>query len=74
MQWNWTTVFVVQVFVWLIVLFERKHLSNSPKADKITFAALLFIASFMSFFNLEILPGPLTLLDYIFGPFERMME
>lgn len=74
MQWNWNTVFVVQVLIWLIVLFEWKRLKNASKADRITFAAILILSALMSFFNLENLPGPLTLLQYIFGPLGGIMK
>lgn len=74
MQLDWYTVFVVQVFIWLIVLFEWRRIKKGSKADRITFAAILTLSALMSFFNLENLPGPITLLQYIFGPLGRMME
>jgi hypothetical protein len=74
MQWHWGTVFVVQVFIWLIVLFEWKRLRNASRADAITFATILTLSALLSFLNLENLPGPITLLQYIFGPLGRIME
>ena len=74
MQLNWTTVFIVQVIIWLIVLFEWKQFKKALKADRITFSVILILSAFMSFFNLENLPGPITLLQYIFGPLGRLME
>lgn len=71
---NWNTVLTVQVFVWLIVLFEWKRLKKLSKADKITFASLIIISVLLSFLNLESLSGPITLLQYILGPFGKMME
>ncbi|MCM3089749.1 MULTISPECIES: hypothetical protein [unclassified Cytobacillus] len=74
MQWDWTTIVIVQVLIWLIVIFEWKQLKKSSKTDKITFAAILSISTLLSFFNLEDLPGPISLLHYIFGPLGKMME
>lgn len=74
MQWNWTTVMIVQVFIWLIVLFEWRRLKYTSKVDKITFFTILLFSAAMSLFNLENLPGPITLLRFIFGPLGRMME
>ncbi|WP_017753730.1 hypothetical protein [Calidifontibacillus oryziterrae] len=74
MQLNWTTVFIVQFIIWLIVLFEWKQFKKTLKADRITFSVILILSAFMSFFNLENLPGPITLLQYIFGPLGRLME
>jgi len=74
MQWDWKTVFLVQVVVWAIYLFERRQLKNGQKADRITFAAILFFSTLASFMKLETLQGPITLLKYIFGPLGRFME
>jgi hypothetical protein len=74
MQWNWETVLLVQVFIWFIVLFERKQLIKASKADRITFAVILFLSTLASFHNLENSQGPITFLKYIFGPLGRMME
>ncbi|WP_394236225.1 hypothetical protein [Niallia oryzisoli] len=74
MQWNWTTVFLVQVVIWFIVLFEWKQLKNRSKADKFTLAGILIISALLSFLNLENVPGPMTFLQYIFGPLGRLME
>lgn len=74
MQWGWSTVFAVQVLIWCIVLFEWKRLKKAKLADKIPFAVILMLSAVLSFFNLENLPGPLTLLHYIFGPLGRWME
>jgi hypothetical protein len=74
MHWNWKTVLLVQVLVWVIVLLERKQLKNAPKADRITFAVILFLSTLASFHNLENLQGPITFLKYILGPLGRMME
>ncbi len=71
---NWNTIFVVQVLIWLIVLFEWKRLKNAPKADKITFVTILILSALLSFFQLDNLPGPMTFLDYIFGPLGKIME
>ncbi|NYE08961.1 hypothetical protein F4694_005818 [Bacillus niacini] len=74
MQWNWDTVLLVQLLIWFIVLFERKQLKNASKADRITFAVILFLSTLSSFHNLENLQGPITFLKYILGPLGRMME
>ena len=71
---NWTIVLIVQVLIWLIVIFEWKRLKNASKADRIIFVSILILATLMSFFNLENLPGPLTLLQYVFGPLGRIMN
>ncbi|WP_172799133.1 hypothetical protein [Bacillus sp. FJAT-29814] len=65
---------MVQVLIWLIVIFEWKRLKKASKADRLTFAVILTLTALMSFFNLETLPGPITLLQYIFGPLGRIME
>ncbi|SDN67242.1 hypothetical protein SAMN05443253_11617 [Bacillus sp. OK048] len=74
MQWDWKTVLLVQVLNWFIVLFERKQLKNSSKADRLTFAVILFLSTLASFHNLENVQGPITFLKYILGPLGRMME
>jgi len=74
MIWNWSTVLTVQAVIWLIVLFEWKHLKKASKGTKITFATLLALAAFMSFINLENTPGPITFLHYIFAPLGKLME
>lgn len=74
MQWNGNTIFAVQVLIWLIVLFEWKRLKDASKGEKITFTAILTLSALMSFFNLENLPGPITLLHYIFDPLGKIME
>ncbi|MCM3588391.1 hypothetical protein M3182_22190 [Mesobacillus maritimus] len=70
----WNTIFLVQAFIWLIVLFEWKRMKNISKADKITIAAILVLSAMMSFLKVENVPGPITLLHYIFGPLGKLME
>lgn len=74
MQWDWSTVLGVQVLIWSIVLFEWKRLKKAKMSDRIPFAVILMISAVLSFFNLENLPGPLTLIHYIFGPLGRWMD
>jgi hypothetical protein len=65
---EWSVILLVQVLIWMIVLFEWKNLKKASKANKITFASILMLSMFLSFIKLENLPGPITLLHYIFGP------
>lgn len=74
MQWSWGTVFGIQGLIVIIVLFEWKRLKKASKADIITFSAILLLSEMIAFFNLENVPGPLTLLQYIFGPLSILME
>ncbi|MBY0098229.1 hypothetical protein [Mesobacillus maritimus] len=71
---EWSIILLVQVLIWMIVLFEWKNLKKASKANKITFASILILSMILSFAKLEYLPGPITLLHYIFGPWGWFME
>lgn len=74
MQLDWMTLFILQVCIWSIVLYDWKQLKKAPKTDKITVSVILILSFFLSFLNLENLPGPITLLRYIFEPLGRIMQ
>lgn len=71
---KWGIFFCVLPIIGIIVLFEWKKIKNYPKKDKITFFMLLTIVGTLSLFDLPNLPGPVTLLEYIFKPFGKYME
>src|SRR5690606_6994411 len=68
---NWFTILAVQVFIWFIILLERKHLKKAPLVDRIIFISILILSAFLSFMNVENLPGPTTVLRFIFGPWQN---
>jgi ABC-type Co2+ transport system permease subunit len=74
MQINWNTAFIFQILIWLVVLFEWKRLKRYSKTDRNTLVAILSLTAIMSLFYLDSLPGPITLLHYIFSPLGTLME
>lgn len=74
MQLNLMTVFIMQVCIWSIVLYDWKKLKKAPKTDKITVSVILILSFILSILNLENLPGPITVLRYIFNPLARLMQ
>lgn len=74
MQLDWMTVFILQVCIWSIVLYDWKQLKKAQKTDKITISVLLILSFILSFLNLENMPGPITLLRYLFDPLTRFMQ
>lgn len=74
MVWNWNTIFVVLVTLGFIVLFDWSRLKNTTKNEKFTFISILSFCFLMSLLDLENIPGPITLLHYIFGPLENIMQ
>ncbi|WP_102273907.1 hypothetical protein [Cytobacillus massiliigabonensis] len=71
---KWGIFLCVLLIIVLIVIFEWKKIKNCPKKDKITFFTLLTVVGALSLFDLPNLPGPVTLLEYIFKPFGDFME
>ena len=74
MQSDWMTVLILQVCIWSIVLYDWKQLKKAPKTDKITVSVILTLSFILSFLNLENMPGPLTVLRYLFDPLARIMQ
>lgn len=74
MQLDWLTVCILQVCIWSIVLYDWKQLKKAPKTDKITVSVLLVLSLILSFLNLENMPGPITLLRYLFDPLAKFMQ
>ncbi|UII57704.1 hypothetical protein LS684_09910 [Cytobacillus spongiae] len=72
MKWGHFSAAIVVIAI--IVLSERRKMKNYPKKDKMVFFILLATAGILSLFDLPNLPGPVTLLEYIFKPFGRFME
>lgn len=73
MQSDWITVLILQVCICSIVLYDWKQLKKAPKTDKIA-ASVILILLFLSFVNLENLPGPITLLRYLIEPLGRTIQ
>ncbi len=71
---NWSVGLTVLVLVGLIILFEKNRLMGLKKVEKIIFVSILIVSVGLSFFNLEKVPGPTTLLHYIFGSLGKFMQ
>lgn len=74
MQLDWMTVFILQVCIWSIVLYDWKQLKKATKTDKFTVSVILILSFILSFINLENMPGPITVLSYLFDPLARIMQ
>ncbi|MBD8038521.1 hypothetical protein H9635_17385 [Solibacillus sp. A46] len=74
MQLDWMTIFIIQVCIWSIVLYDWKRLKKAPKTDKITVSVILMLSIILSFINLENMPGPITVLRYLFDPLAKIMQ
>ncbi|WP_077212165.1 hypothetical protein [Bacillus dakarensis] len=71
---NWTMMILVQISVWAIVFFDWKKLKQSTKKEKIVIASILGISIVLSLFNLEHIPGLVTVFETIFKPLGKMLE
>lgn len=74
MQLDWMTVIILQVCIWSIVLYDWKQLKKAPKTDKITVSVILALSFILSFISLENMPGPITVLRFLFDPLARIMQ
>lgn len=74
MQLDWMTIFIIQVCIWSIVLYDWKRLKKAPKTDKITVSVILMLSIILSFINLENMSGPITVLRYLFDPLAKIMR
>jgi multisubunit Na+/H+ antiporter MnhB subunit len=71
---RWGIVIAVTTIVVLIFLFERPRLKPDQKREKRSLVTLLVICWILSMFDLPNLPGPTTLIEFIFKPLVKLLE
>ena len=71
---KWLLLWGVTISVLLITRFEWPKLKAKPVRDKAVFISLLLLVWILSMLDLPSMPGPTTLLLFIFKPFRGLVE
>lgn len=71
---KWGVFFATAGIVLVIILFQWPKMKQQSKKDKGAFIVLLLLALMLSMFDLQHIKGPVTLLEYIFKPFGKLIE
>lgn len=71
---EWKSFFGTLIIVAFISFLQWPKLKQNPKKDKIAFIALLFIGLFLSMFNLQYMPGPRGIRQFLIKPFVEYMQ
>ncbi|MBB3111743.1 multisubunit Na+/H+ antiporter MnhB subunit [Paenibacillus phyllosphaerae] len=64
----------ITIAVILILAFEWRKLKDKPRREKAALFAVLLLVWALSMLDLPATPGPVTLLEMIFKPFEGLIK
>lgn len=73
MVWGIYTIIFILLLSILIIVFEWKQIKELPLRGKVSISVILLMCLVLSFFNLEELPGPITVLKQLFGQLGKLM-